>query len=87
MKMYIRSKCKQMLVEAKNLYIESEYLNYYAIVNDGYIIGNKYSKERAIEILDEIQDGLSGRVQISNLKPKEKVSDLFPIMIYVMPEN
>lgn len=59
MELWIRSQGKMKLVNNCNLYISNEIRNEYVIedLNNKYLkLGTYKTKERALEVLDEIQD-------------------------------
>ena len=61
--MWIRTQDKETLVKADKLYIDknnNKYtINFDSCTDRWYILGTYKSKERAIEVLDEIQERIS----------------------------
>ncbi len=55
MELWIRSQDKEVLILASHLDIYPVDKNVYAIEESGVDLGNYKSKERALEVLDEIQ--------------------------------
>ena len=91
MELWIRSQDENSLIKANNIY--SDVLpedGYYKIFNmpDEDILGKYITKERALEVLDEIQDILD--VYNSHIK---KHTDMYknifvpPCVVYIMPEE
>lgn len=93
MELWIRSQNKAILRRVKNLYIpESRSKEHWGIYNSNTLFGVYRSKERALKVLDEIQDKIKNMYILENCKlPKEScieqslASDDFNI--YQMPEE
>ena len=90
MDLWIRSQDKELLVNSKGFELQQHYENspcqIFAVWNNNYMcVGTYKTKERALEILDEIQNMLNSVVikQTSNslsINSKE-------IVVYEMPEK
>lgn len=90
MELWVRSQDKMKLVNNCNLYISNEIRNEYVIedLNNKYLkLGTYKTKERALEILDEIQDELIGSDFMPIEKNEEVVLTCGSAKIYEMPEN
>ena len=88
MELWIRSQDKEMLSLVKTLVIEDiNDDNKLFGITDGYVYHGEYnSKERALEVLDEIQEAMmlnedydySGRVEVNTIRK---------CLIYEMPKD
>ena len=94
MELWIRDQSKTGLYKIDNVYIHEDEDKTIHIWTDGinkylkYYLGGYKSKERALEILDEIQDFLSGREAMEKMnKLGGNMNNVFPTMIYTMPEE
>ena len=99
MELWIRSQDKIKLVNNCNLYISSEIKNEYIIedLNNKYLkLGTYKTKERALEVLDEIQNIIIGKYAISldmkaalskGITPKEAEKMLLQMAVYEMPKD
>ena len=99
MELWIRSQDRESLVKVDNLYVSvGNYICYY--VEKGKEIPNTYyrpsgelgryaSKERALEVLDEIQNKMLNGVFAKKINGLGEELDLIPkpILIYNMPEK
>lgn len=85
MDLWIRSKSKKTLVKINAISLSSCSEDYVIESDSGYTLG-KYSKIRALEVLDEIQELLMGRIH-------ERHTNKFDIYnginhkVYEMPEE
>lgn len=88
MELWIRSQDKTTLIRSHEIYI-SEQQNTYLIraKRTSHILGSYSTIERAIEILDEIQDELIGSDFMPIEKNEEVVLTCGSARIYEMPEN
>ena len=66
MDLWIKSQDKEVLILANHLDIYQIDENVYAIEESGVDLGTYKSKERALEVLDEIQNILKIGLQINN---------------------
>ena len=89
MELWIRSQDKTML--CKPQYIELQGTNEIAMgdINIGYrCVATYKSKERALEVLDEIQTKLDGSGKLpSNITDVSKQVFIPPFMVYEMPKD
>ena len=97
MELWIRSQDKSSIVKVDNLYVSvGNYICYY--VEKGKEVSGTYyrpsgelgryeTKERALEVLDEIQDELIGSDFMPIEKKEEVVLTCGSAKIYEMPEN
>lgn len=97
MELWIRSQDKSSIVKVDNLYVSvGNYICYY--VEKGKEVPGTYyrpsgelgryeTKERALEVLDEIQDELIGSDFMPIEKNEEVVLTCGSAKIYEMPEN
>lgn len=98
MELWVRSQDKEILLNIKGIQykdyksVENEtveaniligFYNYY----DNEILGEYETKERALEVLDEIQDELIGSDFMPIEKNEEVVLTCGSAKIYEMPEN
>ena len=77
MELWIRSQDKLKLVSNCNLYISNEFMNEFVIedLSNKYLrLGTYKTKERALEVLDEIQNILKPKyiLDTSSIKPDGK---------------
>lgn len=58
MELWIRSQDKETLLKVNNIFIDNEYQpnGLYRILDNGLELGRYETKERALEVLDEIQN-------------------------------
>lgn len=99
MELWIRSQDKSSIVKVDNLYVSvGNYICYYVEkgkeVPDTYYrpngeLGRYETKERALEVLDEIQDKMLNGSFAKKINGLGEELDLIPnpILIYNMPEN
>lgn len=90
MELWIRSQDKRQLLKVNDgLFIANGFDDtddtFIGIKNVGHV-GKYTTEERALEVLDKIQTFLDGSWLNENA-PDYKVSDIFPIIFYQMPEN
>lgn len=89
MDLWIRSQDKRILQKVDNVYLNANYENRRICTNDSRDyesdLGEYSSKERALEVLDEIQDMLLG----GDFEPKEEDMILIcgSARIYEMPKK
>jgi hypothetical protein len=74
MELWIRSQDRMTLCKRNNIYIDDEFVSPYYIKDDTLTLGKYSTKERALEILDEIQNILETRNDVSQ-------------MVYEMPKD
>lgn len=88
MELWIRSQDKTTLIRSYEIYI-SEQPNTYLIraKRTSHILGSYSTIERAIEVLDEIQDELISSDFMPTEKNEEVVLTCGSARIYEMPEN
>ena len=93
--MWVRTQDKMNLIEVQGFqifYIKNEDEEYWEIYTIGISLGKYKSKERAIEVLDEIQERISPKF---NYKGNNEEADLFiktqilnsMIAVYQMPKE
>lgn len=100
MELWIRSQDKERLIKVENLYVEyngdvDPNLHTYRIVTDKFVeLGTYISKERALEVLDEIQARLKNNIhfQKNNLCLKNGYDNLYipyeeSLKVYEMPKE
>lgn len=91
MKLWIRSQDKEMISLVKTLFIEDiNDDNKLFAITDGYVYYGEYnSKERAIEVLDEIQNFMRNYACVIKTNRLGEEIDLIPkpILIYNMPKD
>ena len=56
MELWIRSQDKTQLIKVNNVYLDNEFVDIFYICENGISLGKYKTKERALEILDEIQE-------------------------------
>lgn len=89
MELWVRSQDKMKLVNNCNLYISNEIRNEYVIedLNNKYLkLGTYKTKERALEVLDEIQRLITD-LQYLNYGIKNDEFCSYRPNVYEMPEN
>lgn len=87
-KVYLRSQDRQQVKEIKEVWISSERRNnpnnynmydegktYYTIIADGDRYGSYETKDRALQVLDEICSALSGKLLVNVNKTTSKAKD------------
>lgn len=87
MNLWVRSQNKKLLIPIKSpIYVDDNKINYKE--SDSYIItiGEYKTNERAIEVLDEIQEAKLGNFHY-RCNSNVKVSSKEDTIIYQMPEN
>ena len=100
MELWIRSQDKTRLVKVCSLeygeYNEIYYINGYCVNEiDNYDLGTYKTKERALEVLDEIQRKITQNECLKIMIPKlnnvkgeeENIGKLFKEMVYEMPKE
>lgn len=103
MELWIRSQDKLKLVSNCNLYISNEFMNEFVIedLSNKYLrLGTYKTKERALEVLDEIQNILSGNCILKSydnvtpefsenliINPCEVHIEQLNTYVYEMPED
>ena len=89
MELWIRSQDKESLVQCNNYinYFYDDIENEHVIGSHGYTLGVYETKERAIEVLDEIQDELISSDFMPIEKNEEVVLTCGSARIYEMPEK
>ena len=92
MELWIRSQDKEELVKCERItfidnILDSETISYRMLANNVYI-GSYATKERALEVLDEIEKKLSG-IEVTEITNKSggNMNNIYPIIIYKMPER
>lgn len=91
MKLWIRSQDKKELKQTKSLWISTETIHnhnnfnmyeeakvYHTIVADGEQFAKYETKDRALQVLDEIQNALVGKVMVEVKQSKSKKEDELP---------
>ena len=96
MELWIRSQDKERLIKCKSIDLDDHSM-YCEIWVNGYdaLIGEYTTKERALQVLDEIQGRITSNECLKIMFPKvtdirgyeEKFGELFKEMIYEMPEE
>lgn len=87
MELWVRSQDKMKLVSNCNLYISTEMKNEYIVedLNNKYLkLGTYKSKERALEILDEIQERI---IELDKAVIYSHISEEDYLNVYEMPEE
>ena len=93
MELWVRSQDKRILQKVDNIYLNANYDNRRICTNDSRDyesdLGEYKTKERAIEILDEIQNKMLNGVFAKKINGLGEELDLIPnpILIYNMPEK
>ena len=89
MELWVRSQDKRILQKVDNIFLDANYGNKRISTYDGNNIelGTYKTKERALEVLDEIQDELIGSDFMPIEKKEEVVLTCGSAKIYEMPEN
>lgn len=93
MELWIRTQDKLKLVKVNYVYAMKNKINSFSIygetVDSAPIIGRYETKERAIEVLDEIQDKMLNGAFAKKINGLGEELDLIPnpILIYNMPER
>lgn len=89
MNLWIRSQDKRILQKVDNIFLDANYEDKRISTYDGDNIelGTYKTKERAIEVLDEIQDELIGSDFMPMTKDEEVVLTCGSAKIYEMPEE
>lgn len=87
MELWVRSQDKEILTKVNFLEVYGSSTDWWIMGNDNDL-GTYKSKERAFEVLDEMQDFLSGREAMEKMnKLGGNINNIFPTMIYIMPEE
>lgn len=91
MELWIRSQDKTKLRKIDNIYYYYEICNEHSLYTDGIIeLGTYKTKERALEVLDEIQDILDTQKsyeKFAHLITKDTKIIEFSNVIYEMPKE
>ena len=91
MNLWIRSQDKRILQKVDNIYLNANYDNRRICTNDSRDyesdLGEYKTKERAIEVLDEIQDELISSDFMPIEKNEEVVLTCGSARIYEMPKD
>ena len=89
MNLWVRSQDKRILQKVDNIFLDANYENKRISTYDGDSVelGTYKTKERAIEILDEIQDELISSDFMPIEKNEEVVLTCGSARIYEMPED
>ena len=89
MDIWIRSQNKEQLLKIEEIFIVELLLNGQASIRcNGYNVGIYKSRERALEILDEIEEMISGNRTIEKLnETNSNMNNVFPIIFYEMPKE
>lgn len=99
MKLWIRSQNRKELMEVENLWVVGKSIHnpnnfnlmekektVYIIVADEKMIGEYKTHERALQVLDEIQNALVGKVETKQSKSK-KEDEILTYTASVIPLN
>ena len=89
MELWVRSQDKEDLVKVSGMrinYLRENELIGYVDYDESITLGEYATKERALEVLDEIQKMLDGR-WIKEKIPSASMQNIFPIMLYEMPKE
>ena len=73
MELWIRTQSKQSLVKVNNISINEQDKNRYIIDSNDWILGRYKSYERALEVLDEIQNILKPKIFVRANEDNEKI--------------
>lgn len=85
MDLWIRSQNKTQLIKVKNVYLDNQFVDIFYICEDGILLGKYKKKERALEVLDEIQNALLNKWS-NNVKYEEHYDNENPrSLVYEMP--
>ena len=89
MELWIRSQDKEKLLKVNDIVIEMNMIYGYFDKNTEYECLTTYkSKERALEILDELQDFISGREIMDRMnRLGGNMDNVFPTMTFIMPKE
>lgn len=100
MELWIRSQDKRILQKVDNVYLNANYDNRRICTNDSRDyesdLGEYKTKERALEILDEIQNIIRGKYAVSldmkaafskDISQKEAEQMLMQMAVYEMPKE
>jgi len=89
MELWVRSQDKRILQKVDNIFLDANYGNKRISTYDGdnTELGTYKTKERALEVLDEIQDELIGSDFMPIEKNEEVVLTCGSAKIYEMPEK
>lgn len=86
MELWIRSQYGSLLEKAEAIKIANYDGTISIVINNDYVFGKYKTKERAIEVLDEIQEAKLGNFHY-RCNSNVKVSSKEDTIIYQMPEN
>lgn len=104
MKLWIRTQDKRELKEVEALWLSSDKVynhnnfnmyeetkTVYTVVGDETLLGKYLTRERALEVLDEIQNALVGKVVVetkqSKIKKEDGILEAQPINIKPLNQN
>jgi hypothetical protein len=89
MKLWIRSQDGILLEKAEAIKIANYDGTIGIVINNDYVFGEYKTKERAIEVLDEIQNFMRDYAYVKKTNGLGKEIDLIPkpILIYNMPKK
>ena len=89
MNLWVRSQDKRILQKVDNIFLDANYEDKRISTYDGdsITLGEYKTKERALEVLDEIQDELIGSDFMPIEKNEEVVLTCGSAKIYEMPEK
>lgn len=89
MELWIRSQDKEKLLKVNDIAIEMNMIYGYFDKNTEYeCLATYKSKERALEILDELQDFISGREIMDRMnRLGGNMDNVFPTMTFIMPKE
>jgi hypothetical protein len=86
MELWIRSQDKETIMKIDRVDIDKEkeiWVNGYDV-----FVAEYNSKERALEVLDDIQKWVSGEKITEKLnKTNGNMNNVFPTIVYIMPED
>jgi hypothetical protein len=86
MQLLIRSQDRMTLCKCNNIYIDDEFFSPYYIKDDTLTLGKYSTKERALEVLDEIQEAQLGNYHY-RCPSNVKVSNNDDTIVYEMPKD
>ena len=91
MNLWVRSQDKRILQKVDNIFLDANYEDKRISTYDGdnVELGTYKTKERAIEVLDEIQDRMLNSAFAKKINGLGEELDLMPnsILIYNMPKD
>lgn len=87
MNLWIRSQDKEKLIKENNIHYSAILNKDHNISDDRYILGTYKSKERALEILDEIQNYINGIKKDWNMAIGDFDKTIDNSKVYEMPSE